>query len=138
MITFKDLLEQLQPQQQNPAKIKAAELFSRVYAAIKAGHTAHLMAQSFAQHDALNDFYTGLAPILDKVMENFIGRMGRLESAPPNVNEKSLMPIEIVGNLTAWLDSNRQFLGEFSEIQNLIDEMLSLCNSTAYKLRELN
>lgn len=139
MKSFKELKEAIQPQpmQQNPAKIKIAEFFSRTYALIKAAHTAHLMTPSYSAHQALNDLYTGLQPILDKIMENFIGRMGRLESAPPNINEKSLDPLEIVGNFTAWIDQNRALLGEFSEIQNLIDEMLELLNSTAYKLREL-
>jgi hypothetical protein len=36
-----------------------------------------------------------------------------------------------------WIDSNRANITDDSEIQNIIDEIIGLCSSTVYKLREL-
>jgi hypothetical protein len=137
-ITFKEITESLdeQIQEQNPAKLKGAELIARGFAARNAAHFAHLMTSSYAAHIALNQFYDGIIPLIDTVAESLIGRYGRFE-AFPNVKEPSTDGLQIVGNLTKWIDSNRQMISDVSEIQNIIDEILSLCNSTAYKLREL-
>jgi len=135
MKTYIELTEQLE--EQNAQKVKLSEFFMRVWAAARAAHLAHLMTSSFAAHSALNEFYTGIIPLLDGVMESAIARIGRLETLPANVNEKAFDGLQIVGNLTAWIDQNRALISQNSEIQNKIDEILDLCNTTSYKLREL-
>lgn len=138
MITFKEIKENLSEDMVDPnvARAKGAELFARCRAASTAAHFAHLMTPSFAQHMALNTFYDEIIGLADAVAEGMIGRYGKFE-AFPNVREASTDGLTIVGNLTKWIDSNRGFIAENSEIQNDIDSILSLCNSTAYKLREL-
>ena len=118
------------------AKQKGAELFARCRSASTAAHFAHLLTPSYAQHKALNEFYEEIVGVADSFAESFIGRYGKFESFP-SVKETSTDGLQIVGNLTKWIDSNREMISEFSEIQNDIDSIVSLCNSTAYKLREL-
>lgn len=147
MITFREIKEELseelssnviaeQVQDVNLVKAKGAELVARVFAARNAAHFAHLLTPSYAQHIALNGFYDGVIPIVDSFAENLMGRFGRFDSFP-NVKESSYEPLVICGNLTKWIDSNRMVFEGISEIQNIIDELLSLTNSTAYKIREL-
>lgn len=141
MITFReiteglDLEEAVDSQGQDPSA-KAAELVARAFAARNAAHFAHLMTPSYAAHIALNEFYEGIIPLVDSFAESYIGRYGKFQMFP-NVKESSPDGLSIVGNLTKWLDSNRATISDMSEIQNIIDEILSLCNSAAYKLREL-
>jgi hypothetical protein len=139
MITFREITEELDLEEaidgQDPSA-KAAELIARAFAARNAAHFAHLMTPSYAAHIALNDFYDGIIPLVDSFAESYIGRYGKFQMFP-NVKESSPDGLSVVGNLTKWIDSNRQMISEVSEIQNIIDEILSLCNSTAYKLREL-
>ena len=138
MITFREIHEELSEEVQDPssAKAKCAELIARCRAASTAAHYAHLMTPSYAAHVALNTFYDEVIDLVDAVAESFIGRYGRFE-AFPNVKEGSTDGLQIVGNLTKWIDSNRALISDNSEIQNDIDAILSLCNSTAYRLREL-
>lgn len=138
MITFREIHEELVEDVQDPssAKAKCAELIARCRAASTAAHFSHLMTPSYAAHIALNEFYDGIIPLVDTVAESFIGRYGRFE-AFPNVKEASTDGLQIVGNLTKWIDANRAMISDLSEIQNDIDTILALCNSTAYKLREL-
>jgi hypothetical protein len=144
MITFKEvyadvdeqvLSEQMQ-QDVNLVKAKGAEMVARVFAARNAAHMAHLLTPSYAQHIALGDFYDGIIPLVDSFAENLMGRFGRFDSFP-NVKESSIDGLIICGNLTKWVDVNRAAFEGLSEIQNIVDELLSLTNSTAYKLREL-
>ena len=128
-----------QPMGNAPAadpKAKAAEFFARCRAASTAAHFAHLMTPSYAQHVALNTFYDEIVTLADAFAETFIGRYGKFD-AFPNVKESATDGLIIVGNLTKWIDANRAVITEFSEIQNEIDNVVNLCNSTAYKLREL-
>ena len=147
MITFREIKEELseelsdnfiaeQAPDMNLVKAKGAELVARVFAARNAAHYAHLLTSSYAQHIALGGFYDGVIPIADSFAENLMGRFGRFEGFP-NVKESSNDPLQIMGNLTKWVDSNRMAFEGISELQNIIDELLSLTNSTAYKIREL-
>lgn len=142
MITFREIQEEIAEeisedvQDVGSAKAKGAELFARCRVASTAAHYAHLMTSSYAQHVALNSFYEEIVDLADTFAESFMGRFGKFE-AFPNIREASTDGLTIVGNLTKWIDANRALISENSEIQNDIDSIISLCNSTAYKLREL-
>lgn len=146
MITFKEIKEELEnlieapmqsDGQMDPMMMrqKAAEFFMRVRAASTSSHVSHLMTHSYAQHVAMGEFYEGIIPLIDKFMESFMGRYGIPDMFPP-VSEKSFDPLTILGNLTKWIDVNRGIFPN-SELQNIIDEILGLINSTGYKVREL-
>ena len=137
-ITFKEIVQEIDEEIQDPmsAKAKGAELFARCRAASTAAHFAHLLTSSYSQHMALNTFYDDIIPLADAFAESFIGRFGKFESFP-NIKETSTEGLQIIGNLTKWIDANRESISDLSEIQNDIDTIVSLCNSTAYKLREL-
>jgi hypothetical protein len=139
MITFKEVKQELELNEQmegNPQKAKGAELVARCFAARNAMHFFHLLTPSYSAHIAAQTFYEEIVGLTDAVAEGLIGRLGRFE-AFPNVKESAIDGLQIVGNLTRWIDSNREIISEFSEIQNDIDNILTLCNSTAYRLREL-
>lgn len=138
MITFKEVYTDIQEQMQDPttAKAKAAELVARCRAAATAAHFAHLLTPSYAQHIALCGFYNGIIDLVDAFAEGYMGRYGKFEMFP-NVKEASTDGLTVVGNLTKWIDANRELISDISEIQNDIDTIVSLCNSTAYKIREL-
>lgn len=120
----------------NVGKAKAVEFFARSRAAATAMHFFHLTTPSYAQHIASQAFYDGIIDLIDTFCETFIGRYGKFE-AMPNVKESATDGLQIVGNLTKWIDANRMAISDLSEIQNEIDNIVNLCNSTAYKLREL-
>lgn len=120
----------------NIGKAKAVELFARARAAATAMHFFHLITPSYAQHIAAQTFYEEIVGLVDAFSETFIGRYGKFEVFP-NIKESATDGLQIVGNLTKWIDANRLSISDLSEIQNEIDNIVNLCNSTAYKLREL-
>lgn len=137
MKTFTNLKEALNQSTVGSGKQKAAEMFMQCRQAATAMHFFHLSTPSYAQHKASQKFYENIIDLVDTFCENFIGRYGKFEAMPnvkiPQVNDG----LTIAANLLQWIDSNRANITDDSEIQNVIDEIVGLCNSTIYKLREL-
>lgn len=118
------------------SKSKAATLISLLFAARTQAHMFHLQTKSYAQHKALNDYYDEIVGIADSIAEAYQGREGIITSYP-KVSVTSSDPIKMVEQVRSWIDTNRKACSPYSEIQNLIDEMQDLNNSTIYKLKNL-
>jgi len=104
-------------------------------------HISHLQETgvgSYARHKALNDYYERIVDYADSFAEAFQGRYGIL-SYP--MSQELLEPnIGIVCSINAfrsWVDANRASCGSEPELQNLIDNIQALNNSTLYKLQNL-
>lgn len=137
MKTYTNLKEALNQSTVGSGKQKAAELFMQCRQASTAMHFFHLSTPSYAQHMASNTFYTEIVDLVDTFAESFIGRYGKFDIMPnvkiPQTNDG----LAIAVNLLQWIDTNRANITDDSEIQNVIDEIVGLCTSTIYKLREL-
>lgn len=114
------------------------ELILRCFHARTAAHVLHLQTKSYAAHKALEDFYDGVVGIADTLAESYQGDYGMIDFPAlryvPAENGLALMS-ELIG----WVEKNRSKIGEGddSPLQNIIDELLTLCRSTTYKLRFL-
>jgi hypothetical protein len=100
------------------------------------GHVLHLQSRSYAEHKALNTFYSEMPDLVDGVIEAYQGRYGELVEYPDQVVELSEYKdaLEFVMFLKILLEEDRYVLGDASEIQNLVDGIAELIDSTIYKL----
>ena len=116
----------------------AAELIAKCFAARTAAHMAHLQTRSYAQHMALGDLYGGLGDWADAFAESYQGLFGIIEQYPDT-------PLP-TGDALQWvLAMNKEVRAGRdtasrgkTELANQIDELLTLLNSTYYKLRNLS
>jgi hypothetical protein len=105
---------------------------------VTAGHIHHLGTDSYSQHMALGEFYVELDKRADKFMEAYQGRYSKIIFA-----EKALFlgenGLELVQYVCDQIESYRKMPGfpQDSELQNIVDELLDLADSTKYKLRFL-
>lgn len=100
-------------------------------------HVMHLKTRSYAAHVALGDFYDDLVGHIDSIAEAHQGRYGIMDyPALPFRPESD--PIMMIRGLRRYIDDNRAGICEHSEIQNLIDEVVALMDSTLYKLENLS
>jgi len=105
-------------------------------------HRAHLAATgpgSFAKHEALGSFYPAVIELADQLAEAYQGAMLELIEIPLLDNE---FPSEIKAALQAqrkWIVANRYKAvpKEETQMQNIIDEVVALYDSTIYKLNFL-
>jgi len=99
-------------------------------------HVLHLRSLSYSEHKALQKFYSELPDLVDAVIEAWQGRHGELVDYPDQMVEISEHrdALEFVMYLKMVVEEERYVLGEESEIQNLVDGIAELIDSTLYKL----
>jgi hypothetical protein len=116
--------------------MKAGELLITLLNAATIAHVLHLRSRSYSEHKALQGLYKGLPGLVDGVVEVWQGKNGELVDFPDQTVEVEEQEdsMVFVMYLKMVLEENRGVLGGSSEIQNLVDGIAELINSTLYKL----
>jgi DNA-binding ferritin-like protein len=103
-------------------------------------HLAHLGITgpgSYAAHKALNEYYDEIGDFVDSVVEHYQGITGKLMRFPSQAIISKLSSAEeccgYLKSLRADVD-REQAVMPYSEINNVLDEIKSLIDSTCYKL----
>ena len=114
-----------------------AEFIARMFHSRTNAHMQHLMTRSYAAHKALNDYYDAVIDLVDGFAEAYQGVYGVIDSYP---SQYSFEPnaVTSLARLRAWVVENRKALTPHPELQNIIDEIVSLIDSTLYKLKHLS
>lgn len=101
-------------------------------------HQLHLQSKSYSEHKALGAFYEEIPDLVDAVVESYQGKYGLIEDYPTNYHNAGRK------NALAYMESLQKFVSEArgslpqdSELQNEVDNIANLINSTVYKLRFL-
>lgn len=102
-------------------------------------HRAHLKTRSYADHMALGAFYQAVIPLVDSFAESYQGRFNELLDIPLADNEYAGEIDEILEQQMAWIEDSRTAICSRDEtaLNNIIDEVANLYQSTLYKLRFL-
>lgn len=93
---------------------------------------------SFAAHEAMGEFYTGLPELTDSVIEACLQNESKII-----LDEKALFlgenPLALVEHIQAQVKELRKQPGfpQDSEVQNLVDSIAELCRHTIFKLKRL-
>ncbi|HOU64402.1 MAG TPA: DUF5856 family protein [Thermomonas sp.] len=115
-----------------------AELIARCFAARTAAHYLHFRANSYAQHVALDGFYTELLDATDRFAECHMGVEGQFKKFPTVPLQQDLSPTELLTDLHDWVTKHRTECADGStELANLIDEILAVIDRSFYKLKFL-
>ena len=115
------------------------EMICNVLHSRNQAHVFHLQTRSFAEHKALNDYYDGVVDLFDGIVESYQGKYGIIKNFKTfkieqyRNNKKTISYFE---RLLDIIDENRDSV-EDSYIQNQIDTIQELINSTVYKLKFL-
>lgn len=100
-------------------------------------HFLHWSTDSYAKHQALGEFYESIIELTDTLAEAYMGKYDQIKKFPEEFhNAKDA--VKYLEALKDFVQESREDLPQDSEIQNIIDEIADLINSTLYKLRFLN
>ena len=116
-----------------------AEMMSILLHSQTQAHTLHLQTESYSEHKALQNYYEGIDGIVDGLVESFQGKYGIIKGYKSmNLQEwKSTEDtVKYMKGLCEKVIELRDCC-EDSYIQNQIDTVCELINSTIYKLRFL-
>ena len=106
---------------------------------VTAAHVHHWNTESYAQHQALGEFYEKLSDLADTFVEATLLEKGKIISS-----EKALFlgenGLELVRYVYTETYKNRHAPGftQLSEVQNIVDEIAALCRHTEFLLNRLS
>lgn len=115
----------------------AAEFFKSLLDAVTTGHLLHLQSRSYSQHQALGTFYEELNDLADGLIESYQGKYGIVTNYPMGPSLPNNDPISFITKLSDYVRTTRAAVASDSELQNDIDTIQSLIDSTLYKLTNL-
>ncbi len=100
-------------------------------------HIMHWQTTSYAEHIALGEFYSAMPDLVDDVVEAYQGKTKIILANFPIEMDKyeGMAPLTYLEYLSAERTECRALFGTDSEIQNLVDAIADLIDSTMYKLR---
>jgi DNA-binding ferritin-like protein len=119
-----------------------AKFVSTILSSRTQAHIFHWQTQddsSFAKHKALNEYYDEIVELIDELVEALQGKYGIITGyqSPSNFREDD-NPVIYFMALSKYVDASRTLMPEDSYIQNLIDEIYQLIETTLYKLQYLH
>ena len=119
---------------------KTGEMVSMVLLGRDLAHRAHWKTTSYAEHMALGAFYEGILVPLDAFVEQYQGQFNQRLEVPLGDNDFEGDISEILDQQLMWIEKNRQEICPKSEtaLNNVLDEIVALYQSTLYKLRFLS
>jgi hypothetical protein len=101
-------------------------------------HIQHLQTRSFAQHEALGEFYDEIVDLTDALIEIYQGKNKTIVKYPETYTAPTFPPVEGLEKLRNYLLANRAVIGTESNVQNELDNIISLVERTIYKLTFLS
>ena len=98
----------------------------------------HLRTTSYAEHKALGSYYEGIVDLVDGVAEAIQGAYQELIADYPTAfGNPSAEPLAYILSIKDFVANMREKMPQESNIQNEIDAIATLLDSTAYKLKFL-
>lgn len=97
----------------------------------------HRQSRSYSEHMALGDYYEAIIPLVDTLTETIQGLQEEIIQYPADYYSPAATGLEELQSLKDYVKEERTELPQDSEIQNAVDEIVSLIDSTIYKLRFL-
>ncbi len=98
----------------------------------------HWQTKGIARHEAFGNFYDDLTPLIDKYIEQAMGKYGRfvLDDETKTIELSNLSEIDIKGLINTTREALIQFTEQLdpsdTDLLNLRDEFLGLVNKYAY------
>jgi hypothetical protein len=100
----------------------------------------HLKTDKYSKHIALNEFYEDIVELVDTLIEDYMGIYGKVEDYKNLMTSEEMSAIEYLKELRDLCknSSKELFDEDDSELFSDIDNIVSLIDSTLYKLKELD
>lgn len=131
------LFEQIKEQKESKANF--VSLVSKLLDSQKQIHIFHLQTKSFAEHKALQDYYDAIPDLVDSIVESHQGKYGILTGWKSYASADYQSTEQVINYLKSLADDVNKLYPSIKDtyIQNQLDEVTTLINSTLYKLRFL-
>lgn len=111
-----------------------AEFTLRILACQTVTQLAHWQTESYAEHQALGEFYEKLPELTDKFVESYIGAFGKDEIFKDKIEDAT----KHIEDELLWLNRSKdKIVADSPSLSNIFDEITALHMRTLYKLKNL-
>jgi len=125
--------------EQNEMSSNFRETISKLLHSRTQSHIFHLQSNSYAEHEALKNYYEDIVDLIDEMVESYQGQYGVINkygNYTLNMYKNSEQIISYFEGLADNVEDLRTVTdGNF--LQGKLDDVLELINSTIYKLKNL-
>jgi len=118
----------------------SGQFASTLFASRIQAHVFHLQTPSFAAHSALNTYYDEIVGLTDSFIEGYQGKYGIIKGYANVILQEYESDDAVINYFTTldmYISKTRNLVCSDSYLQNIIDEIILLINSTLYKLKYL-
>lgn len=122
--------------------VSVGEFISTLLFSRNQSHVFHWQTSSYAKHKALNEYYDGIVDLVDSIVETYQGTNPIIGVYSNNFKYKYSDTTDIYiapyfHELLLFVTKNRTIFENQTDLQNIVDEIISLIKSTIYKLEKL-
>lgn len=111
-----------------------SDFISRILACQTISQLAHWQTDSYAQHEALGQFYSELPSLTDKFVEAYIGAFGKEDVFEYKIDDV----VKHLEDELMWLNKHKEKITKDSPgLSNIFDEITTLHMRALYKLKNL-
>ena len=102
-------------------------------------HILHLQSRSYSEHQALGTYYSEVGDLVDAFIEAYQGKYNIIDNYPVQYEAPPAGAVTYLEYLKTEVETKRRAAGfpQDTELQNEMDNIANLINSTLYKLRFL-
>ena len=98
-------------------------------------HVMHWKTDSYSVHKALGKYYAQIPDLTDALAESLFGKYSTITDFEDHFMMED-GPLGYLMEIQDYVESQRKIIAQDSEIQNAIDTIMDLLNTTIYKLRQ--
>jgi len=114
---------------------EVAEFVATLFHAGTITHFQHLQTREYPVHKALGKFYPKIVDLADSLAESYQGRYNtRMNKFPDELHQPKETPYEYLTQLNKFVQESRGEIPQDTELQNIVDEIAALIDSTLYLL----
>jgi len=116
------------------------KFISTLFASRTQAHIYHLQTKSYAEHEALQDYYENIVDLIDSITESYQGKHGIIKNYTPPAGLDNYMDKKVITyfkGLALFCEKIYDKLPDDSYLQNLYDGVIELIYTTIYKLENL-
>jgi len=115
------------------------EFFGTLQQATVEAWKEHLKTDKYSSHIALNEFYEDIVELVDTLIEDYMGLYGKVEDYKNIMTTDKMDAVKYLEELhELTVEGRKEFFKEDDpELLADCDSILSLIDSTLYKLKEL-
>jgi len=118
--------------------VTLGEFILKLLHAATNGHILHLQTKSYSEHKALQGYYEKLPDAVDAIIEQYQGAYQVIIEYPSNYEAPKADALQEVTYIRDFIVANRAVVGDYTSLQNEVDALLSIVETTMYKLTFLD